>query len=125
MKYKLNGYYWTVIDILSAFAVLAFLISIAYEVFSDVGLSLTSIAGTIWGTGTLGFLMLYQLPIFGNSYQTQELLDKGKKHFTQEEVKIIMEDRRHTKIPKETLIKFIIFFITSGVITLAGIIANT
>ena len=125
MKIKFNGYYWTILDIITALLVIVFLLYVFFTVLNDEGISVATVAGAIWGVGILGFMFLYQLPIFGNSIKAQELLDEGKEEYTPEEVKIIFEDRRHKKIEPKVLKRSILFFCISGGITLVGIFTNT
>lgn len=125
MKIKFNGYYWTIIDILMVLVVVIGLIVFGVKLLSNAGVSLASVAGTIWGMGVLGFLFLYQLPIFGDSFEAQDLMDQKKQIYTKEEIKIIMDDRRHKKIEPKTLKWFVIFFCVSGGLALVGIFTNT
>lgn len=125
MKIKFNNYYWTEYDFIVLIAIIAFLLWCAFTILTIHGVTFTHIAGVIWGMGTLGFFLLYQLPFFGNSLEAQKILDRGDKYISNEEAKVILEDRRHTKIPSHILKRFLIFFCISGGVTLYGSITNT
>ncbi len=125
MRIKFNGYYWTFLDIASAIAIFVLMIFIGIKVLTAAGISLASIAGTICGLGALGFMFLYQLPILGNSFKAQELIDKNKEKYTREEARIILEDRRRKDIEPETLKRFVLFFCISGGLALVGVFTNT
>lgn len=122
---KFNGYYWTLLDIAVAIAILVFMVFISAKILINTGISLASIAGTIWGVGILSFMFLYQLPIFGSSFKAQELLDEKRKKYTSDEARIMLEDRRRIAIEPKTLKRFILFFFISGGLTLVGIFTNT
>jgi hypothetical protein len=88
------------------------------------GFSLASIAGSIWGAGTLAFIFIYPLPIFGGSIEGERLL-KEKEKLTEEEMKIVMGRGNNSKIAPETVKAFFIFFIVTGVLCLVGVYTNT
>ncbi len=112
-------------DIAIAIVILLFMVFICAKILINTGISLASIAGTIWGVGILGFMFLYQLPIFGSSFKAHELLDKKQNKYTSEEVRIMLEDRRRIAIEPKTLKRFILFFCISGGLALVGIFTST
>ena len=90
------------------------------------GISLATVAGVVWGFGTLGFFMLHQFPIFGGSVEAENLMSQGKAYYTQADAKTILSQGGFRKpISRPTLIKFILFFILSGGLALVGIFTNT
>ena len=125
MKKRINGYYWTTYDFLLVIIITIFLSWAAYKIFTMHGVSFKTIAGTIWGIGTLSFFFLYQLPLFGNSIEAQKIIDNNNEPISQDEVKVIMAGKRHIKIPSHTLKAFLIFFFISGGITLYSALKNT
>ena len=125
MKLRVGKYTWTEFDILSAMAVALFLIWAGYRILESSGISLASVCGSIWGLGTIGFFLLYQFPLFGRSIKAQELISQRKDKYTRREAKIILEDRRHKPLPKQTLKIFIVFFFVSGGLALVGIFTST
>jgi len=88
------------------------------------GLSVSSVAGTIWVIGVYMFIFLYPLPKYGKFIKGQELL-KERPARTRAEVELIKGRGTHSAIPRNTLKWFIAFFCISGGVTLVGIITST
>ena len=120
-----KGYRWTVLDLTTAVGVVIFLIWLGLEVVNDAGVSLASMASAFWAVGTLGFMFLYPLPIFGGSVESEKLLSQDRETYTREEAKIVLEQKRHKSIDRSVLIRFAIFFCGTGGLALVGFITNT
>jgi hypothetical protein len=120
----LNGYRWTAFDILIAISVVAVLGYFAVSELAKLGISLASVAGVIWGFGTLLFICLYPLPIFGGSVEGENL-KKENRPLTQEELRKVTGLRHFTNISPRTVKLFVSFFMISGGLTLLGILTNT
>ena len=119
-----NGYRWKAFDVLIAICVVAILSYFAVSELAKLGISLASVSGIIWGFGTLLFICLYPLPIFGGSVEGEKL-KKESKPLTQEEIKMVLGLRHFSKMSPRTIKLFVSFFVLSGGLTLFGIVTNT
>ena len=119
-----NGYRWTAFDILVAIGVAALLGYFAVNELIKLGISLASVAGAVWGFGTLLFILLYPFPIFGDSVEGEKL-KKSNKPLTHEELRVVSGLRHFTKMSPRTIKLFVVFFVISGGLTLLGIVTNT
>jgi hypothetical protein len=122
--FTFNGYRWTVFDVLIAIGIVAMLGYFAVSELAKLGISLASAAGTIWGFGTLLFILLYPLPIVGGSIEGENLKKEGRP-LTPEEIRKVLESRHFAKMSPRTIKLFVSFFVTSGGLTLIGIVTNT
>jgi len=118
-----NGYRWTIVDLLLALVIAFGGIYFATQTIAKEGVSLTSIAGSVWGYGTLMFIFIYQLPIFGQSVEAERL--KNKKELTREEVRVLFQRRDNSPMNKNTIKYFFLFFFLSGGLALVGLFTNT
>ncbi len=118
-----KGYRWTAWDVIIAVSTVALLGYAAAIEIAKHGISLASVVGSIWVIGSLAFVFLYQLPIFGGSVQGEKLL-KEKKVLTSEEAKIVVGRGFYKKMSPKTIKLFAIFFLVSGVLTVVGIVAD-
>ena len=119
-----KGYRWTALDILIAIGVAALLGALAVNELVKLGISLTSVAGVVWGFGTLLFILLYPFPIFGGSVEGEKL-KKANRPLTHEELRVVLGLRHFTKMSPRTTKLFVSFFVISGGLTLLGIVTNT
>lgn len=119
-----NGYRWTAFDVFIAIGVATVLGYFAVNELMKLGISLASVAGSIWGFGTLLFICLYPLPIFGGSIEGEEL-KKANRPLTQEELRKVLGLRHFSKMGPRTIKLFVSFFVLSGGLTLIGIVTNT
>jgi len=119
-----NGYRWTVLDVLVAIGIVALLGYFAVSELAELGISLASVAGIVWGFGTLLFILIYPLPIFGSSIEGENLR-KESRPLTQEEIRKVLGLRHFTKMSPRTIKLFVSFFVVSGGLTLIGIVTNT
>ena len=119
-----KGYRWTVLDVLIAVGIVALFGYFAINELAKLGISLASIAGLIWGFGTLIFIILYPFPIFGGSVEGEKLMEENRR-LTKEEFKTVLGRGYHSKMSHKTIKLFAIFFVVSGGLTLLGIFTNT
>lgn len=119
-----NGYRWTAFDILVAIGVAALLGYFAVNELMKLGISLASVAGVVWGFGTLLFILLCPFPIFGGSVEGDKL-KKANRPLAHEELRVVLGLRHFTKISPRTTKLFVAFFVISGGLTLLGIVTNT
>ena len=122
--FTVNGFRWTVPDILLAIGVVASLGYLAVNELMTLGMSLASVAGIVWGFGTLLFLFLYPLPIFGGSVEADTLM-KAKRPLTHDERRLVVGLRCSIKMNPRTVKRFVLFFAISGGLALLGIATNT
>lgn len=87
------------------------------------GVSLASVAGSVWGYGTLIFIFLYWLPIFGGSIAAERL--EGRKVLTGDEVTFLFQRRDNSPMDRKTIKYFFVFFFLSGGVALVGMVTNT
>jgi hypothetical protein len=118
-----NGYRWTTVDLLLALAIAFGDIYFAMQTITNAGVSLASIAGSVWGYGTLMFIVIYQFPILGQSVEAERL--KNKKELTRDEVRILFQRRDNSPMNENTIKYFFLFFFLSGGLALAGLFTNT
>jgi len=119
-----KGYRWTAWDVIIAVSTVALLGYAAVIEITKHGISLASVAGSIWVISSLAFIFLCQLPIFGGSVQGEKLL-KEKKVLTSEEARIVVDRGFFKEISPKTIKLFAIFFLVSGVLTVVGVVADT
>ncbi|HJX11412.1 MAG TPA: hypothetical protein VJ733_13075 [Candidatus Binatia bacterium] len=128
MAFTYKGYRWTVLDVLSAVAVVAVLGYLAVSELVKLGISLASVAGIIWGFGTLLFMFLYPFPIYGRSVEGEKIMEealKERRALTRLEFETIWGRGYRSKINPKTVKLFVVFFVLSGGLTLLGIVTNT
>jgi hypothetical protein len=118
-----NGYRWTTVDLLLALVIAFGNIYFAMQTITKAGVSLASIAGSVWGYGTLMFIVIYQFPILGQSVEAERL--KNKKELTRDEVRILFQRRDNSPMNENTIKYFFLFFFLSGGLALAGLFTNT
>jgi|GEM_PF-3861927 len=118
-----KGYRWTFIDLVLAASIASIFLYFAIDMVIKEGVSLASIAGVIWGFGTLIFFMLYPFPIFGGPVEGERLL-KEKEIITKEEFKKVLGRSNFSDMPNKTIKIFLLFFLISGGLTLVGLFAN-
>ncbi|MEJ2040772.1 MAG: hypothetical protein P8X55_17855 [Desulfosarcinaceae bacterium] len=118
-----NGYHWTLFDLVALIAVVCLSAGLGITNIMVNGLSLSNVAGSIWGSGTLAFILIYPLPISGRSIEGEKLL-KEKEVLTPQEAKMIWDsgNRFKSKIAPKTIKRFFLFFIISGGFTLIGLL---
>lgn len=121
-----NGYRWTLFDIIAAIAVISISAYLGIKNILVNGLSLFIVAGSIWGFGTLAFILLYPLPISGGSIEGEKILEE-KEILTPEEAKIVWDSDNKFKSPitPKTIKRFFLFFIISGGVALIGLLFQT
>lgn len=120
----LNGYRWTVFDVLLAIGVVTSLGYLAVNELMQHGISLASVSGVVWGFGTILFILLYPFPIFGSSIETEKL-KAANGPLTREEVRTVLGLRHFSKMSPKTIKVFVLFFVLSGGLALVGIATNT
>jgi hypothetical protein len=118
-----NGYRWTIVDLLLALVIAFGNIYFAMQTITKAGVSLASIAGSVWGYGTLMFIFIYQLPVLGQSMEAERLANK--KELTRDEVRILFQRRDNSPMNENTVKYFFVFFFLSGGLALAGLFTNT
>lgn len=119
-----NGYRWTALDILLAIGVVALLGSLALRELLKLGFSLTSVAGAVWGFGTLMFFALYPFPLLGGSIEGDKLRSANRP-LTHDELRAALGLRHFTQMHSRTVRLFLVFFFVSGALTLLGVLTNT
>lgn len=119
-----NGYRWTALDILLAIGVVVFLGSLALRELLTLGFSLTSVAGVVWGFGTLMFFALYPFPLLGGSIEGDKLRNANRP-LTHDELRVVLGLRYFTKMSPTSIRLFLVFFFVSGGLTLLGVVTNT
>lgn len=86
-------------------------LSFGVDTVRSAGVSLASVAGAVWGFGTLLFIFLCPVPIFGGP--AEDRLGDERAMFPR------------NRISAKTLIYFFVFFFGSGLLALVGVLTNT
>lgn len=118
-----NGYRWTIADLVLALVIAFGGIYLAAQTIIKEGVSLASVAGSMWGFGTLMFIFLYRLPILGQSVEAEWL--EAKKVLTVHEVSVLFRTRDHSPMHRKTIKYFFVYFFLSGSVALIGMVTNT
>ena len=116
----IKGYRWLLIDIVIALLVISFFSYQGVKLALREGLSLYSVSSSILLFVSSILLFLSQLPIFGDSVESEKLLNE-KKVFTREEAKtIIGPGLLRNKISKFAMFSYLIFFTLFASLAILG-----
>jgi hypothetical protein len=121
----INGYRWTLLDIVFALPSAIFFGYVAFGVALKDGLTLATAAGALCWYGTIMFVLLSWFPLFG---EPAERVGLSQKHTalpieTPKTVKLMGSN--FMAVNSKTLKWFFLFFTTTGGLAIVGLLTNT